>query len=443
MAIALMRVAESMPIAQLEAHPHPQIMKTLSLLVSSLLLAVSCELLAGSSLAAQNSPITPPGTASITIHAARLIDGRGNVLEDVLVTVRSGRIERVEPNAGGKARDATYELGSATLLPGLIDAHVHPGWYINREGALHSPRDTDTPAQSALARAGNLYATLAAGFTTVQSVGGPEDIDLRDAVNRWQIPGPRILTSITQINDRRLSPDSLRGVVRALKTQGADLIKLFASAGLGAGGAQTFSDEQLAAICGEAKAQGLRSVVHAISAASVRAATLAGCTEIEHGTFATDAELRLMADHGTIFDPQVCLVFQNYIDHRDVYTKSGFTEQSFEALAKAIPTATEMFKHAMRTPGLKVIFGTDAVALAHGRNADELFCRVKAGQTPMNAITSATSLTAQALGLGDRIGAIAPGFDADIIAVRGDPSKDIMALRRVRFIMRAGVVFSG
>jgi imidazolonepropionase-like amidohydrolase len=410
-------------------------MKTLSLLVVSLLL--------NSSLAAQNSPIAPPGAAPITIHAARLIDGRGHTLDDVLVTVRSGRIERVDANVGAQGRGATYELGSATLLPGLIDAHVHPGWYINRDGALHSSHDADTPAQSAIARSGNLFATIAAGFTTIQSVGGPEDVDLRDAVNRWQIAGPRILTSITQINDRRASPDSLRNIVRALKTQGADVIKLFASAGLGAGGAQTLSDEQLAAICGEAKTQGLRSVVHAISAASVRAATLAGCTEIEHGTFATDAELALMAEHGTIFDPQVCLVFQNYIDHRDVYTKSGFTEQSFDALAKAIPTATEMFKHAIRTPGLKVIFGTDAVALAHGRNADELFCRVQAGQSPMEAITSATSITAQALGLGDRIGAIAPGLDADLIAVAGDPSKDIMALRRVRFVMRGGVVFSG
>jgi imidazolonepropionase-like amidohydrolase len=410
-------------------------MKTLSLLAVSLLLT--------SSLASQNSPIAPPSAAPITIHAARLIDGRGHALDDVLVTVHSGRIERVQPNIGAQGRGATYELGSATLLPGLIDAHVHPGWYINREGALHSQRDADTPAQSAIARSGNLYATLAAGFTTIQSVGGPEDIDLRDAVNRWQIAGPRILTSITQINDRRLSPDSLRGLVRGLKTQGADVIKLFASAGLGAGGAQTLSDEQLAAICGEAKTQGLRSVVHAISAGSVRAATLAGCTEIEHGTFATDAELALMAEHGTIFDPQVCLVFQNYIDHRDVYTKSGFSEQSFDALAKAIPTATEMFKHAIRTPGLTVIFGTDAVALAHGRNADELLCRVRAGQSPMDAITSATSITARALGLGDRIGAIAPGLDADIIAVDGDPSKDIVALRRVRFVMRGGVVFSG
>jgi imidazolonepropionase-like amidohydrolase len=409
-------------------------MKTLSLLVGSLLFSAA--------LRAQNSSIAGPGDTPITIHSARLIDGRGRTLDDVLLTVRSGRIERVESNVGTRAAGATYDLGSATLLPGLIDAHVHPGWYINAQGSLHSPRDGDTPAQSALARAGNLYATLEAGFTTIQSVGGPEDLDLRDAVNRRQIPGPRILTSITQINDRRLSTDSLRGLVRALKAQGADLIKLFASSGLGAGGAQTLSDEQLSAVCGEAKAQGLRSVVHAISAASVRAATLAGCTEIEHGTFATDAELKLMAEHGTIFDPQVCLVFQNYIDHRDVYAKSGFTEQSFEGLAKAIPTATEMFKQAIRTPGLKVIFGTDAVALAHGRNADELFCRVKAGQSPMDAVTSATSVTAQALGLGDRIGTLAPDFDADIIAVGGDPSKDIMSLRRVQFVMHGGVVFS-
>src|SRR3954468_1683994 len=291
-------------------------------------------------------------------------------------------------------------------------------------------------------RAGNLYATLMAGFTTMQSVGGPEDIDLRDAVNRLQIPGPRILTSITQINNRSLTSDSLRGVVRALIAQGADVIKLFASAGLGAGGSQTLSDEQLAAICGEAKAHDVRTVVHAISAQSVRAATLAGCTEIEHGTFATDAELKLMAEHGTVFDPQVCLVFQNYIDHRDVYGRSGYTEQAFDALAKAIPTETEMFKHAIATPGLQFIFGTDAVALAHGRNADELFCRVAAGQSAMDAITAATSVTAKALRLGDRVGAIAPGLDADLIAVRGDPSRDITALRHVSFVMRAGKVYS-
>src|SRR6185295_17108806 len=275
-----------------------------------------------------------------------------------------------------------------------------------------------------LARAGNLNATLMAGFTTIQSVGGQEDLDLRDAVARGVIPGPRILTSVTQLSSARVPADSLRALVRMLKEQGADLIKLFASSGLGAGGAQTLSDEQIGAICSEAKTQGLRTVVHAISAQSVRAATLAGCTQIEHGTFVTDAELKLMAEHGTIFDPQVCLVFQNYVDHPDAY---NFTDSTLAPLKAAIPTASAMFAKAIKTPGLKIVFGTDAVALAHGRNAEELVCRVRAGQSAMDAIVSATSAGAAALGLGSTIGAIAPGYDADLIATDGDPSRDIAA----------------
>jgi imidazolonepropionase-like amidohydrolase len=392
-------------------------------------------------LDAQVLPFLARDTAIVTIHAAAMIDGRGHRIANAFITVRGAKIEKVETGAAANGRAATYELGQATLLPGLIDAHVHPGWYINRQGALHNNRDGDTPAQSALARAGNLYSTLMAGFTTIQSVGGVEDLDLRDAVNRGQIPGPRILTSITQINNPAPSVDSLRGIVRSLAAQGADVIKLFASAGLGAGGAQTLSDEQIAAICGEAKAHNLRTVVHAISAGSVRASTIGGCTEIEHGTFVTDAELKLMADRGTFFDPQACLVFQNYIDHRENYSKSGFNDSTFVLLARAIPTAAAMFERAINTPGLTVIFGTDAVALAHGRNAEELYCRVKAGQSPMDAITSATSVTAKALGLGDRLGAIAPGLDADLIAVKGDPANDIRALEQVSFVMRAGVVY--
>jgi imidazolonepropionase-like amidohydrolase len=320
-------------------------------------------------------------------------------------------------------------------LPGLIDAHTHPGWYVDRQGKRNSGRSGDTPGQAALARAGNLYATLMAGVTTIQSVGGGEDLELRDATARNVIPGPRILTSITQLSQPRVPADSFRLRVRALKAQGADVIKLFASSGLGAGGEQLLSDEQIGAICSEAKAQGLRSVVHAISAISVRAATLAGCTQIEHGTFATDAELKLMAEHGTIFDPQVCLVFQNYVDHPDAYS---FTDSSLAPLKAAIPTATAMFARAIRTPGLKIVFGTDAVALAHGRNADELLCRVAAGQSAMDAIVSATSLGAWALGLGDHIGSIAAGYDADLIATDGDPSRDISATKRVVFVMKGG-----
>jgi imidazolonepropionase-like amidohydrolase len=369
------------------------------------------------------------------IHAKTALDGRGATLRDVYVVVRGVRIDRVATAPVSIVGARIIELGSATLLPGLIDAHTHPGWYVDRHGKRDSPRSGDTPAQAALARAGNLYATLMAGFTTIQSVGGPEDIDLRDAVNRGEIPGPRILTSITQLSDKSVSVDSLRRAVRDLKARGADVIKLFASSGLGAGGAQTLSDDQISAICGEAKSVGLRTIVHAISAQSVRAATLGGCTQIEHGTFVTDAELKLMAEHGTIFDPQVCLVFQNYIDHPVAY---NFTDSSLVHLREAIPTATAMFAKAIKTPGLKIVFGTDAVALAHGRNAEELLCRVKAGQRPMDAIVQATSAAATAMGLGERIGTLAAGYDADLIAVDGNPAADINAMKNVVFVMRGG-----
>ena len=370
------------------------------------------------------------------IHAGTMLDGRGGRLDNVWVVVRGGRIERVSTKPVTLSGATRIELGAATLLPGLIDAHTHPGWYVDKQGKRNSPRSGDTPGEAALARAGNLYATLMAGFTTIQSIGGPEDDELRDAIFRGRILGPRLLTSLAPINSTRPSPDSMRVLVRGLKAQGADLIKLFASSGLGAGGAQTLSNEQIAAICGEAKSLGLRTLVHAISAASVTAAVLGGCTQIEHGIFVTDAELTLMAEHGTIFDPQLCLVFQNYIDHPDAYS---FTDSTLAPLKAAIPTASAMYTRALRVPKLKIVFGTDAVALAHGRNADELLCRVKSGQSPMAAIISATSVGAEALGLGDRIGSIVPGYEADLIAVDGDPSRDIGATRRVTFVMRGGV----
>ncbi len=382
---------------------------------------------------AQSSPAVVD--AITVIHSETLLDGRGASTHNAWVVVRGRRIERVSTTAISIPGAKTIELGSATLLPGLIDAHVHPGWYVDRQGKRNSARSGDTPAQAALAQAGNLYATLMAGFTTIQSVGGIEDLELRDATARELIPGPRILTSITQLSSTRPTPDSLRALVRGLHGQTADLIKLFSSSGLGAGGAQTLSDEQIAAVCGEAKRLGLRTLVHAISPASVRAAVLGGCTQIEHGTFVTDVELKLMAQHGTIFDPQVCLVFQNYVDHADAY---GFNDVSLAPLKAAIPTATAMFARAIKTPGLKIVFGTDAVALAHGRNAEEMICRVRAGQSAMDVIISATSAGAAAIGMADHLGVLASGYEADLVAVDGDPSRDITAMKRVVFVMRGG-----
>jgi imidazolonepropionase-like amidohydrolase len=294
-----------------------------------------------------------------------------------------------------------------------------------------------------LATAANAYATLMAGVTTIQSPGSAEDRDLRDWIAAGQIPGPRVLTSLGPIQSARLSPDSMRALVRRRKAEGADLIKVFASGSIRDGGQQTLSQEQLEAICSEAKAQGLRTIVHAHSAESVKATTLAGCTQIEHGVFASDETLKLMAERGTYFDPQICLVFRNYLDNRAKYEGIGnYNEAGFSAMEKAIPVAIEMFRRAIKTKGLKIVFGTDAVAGAHGRNVEELVCRVQeAGQTPMDAVISATSLAAEALRLGDQLGTVAPGMQADLIAVEGDPSKDITALRRVRFVMKGGRVY--
>jgi imidazolonepropionase-like amidohydrolase len=384
---------------------------------------------------------TPTSSTPIVIRADRILDGRGNVITGGSVVVEGGKITKVNKTSTGPV---TYDLKGYTLMPGLIDAHSHLTWYFNREGRYHAGRgDNDTPVESMLSAVANAYATLMAGFTTIQSPGSPEDKDLRDWIENGGVPGPRVLTSLSAINSPRLTPDSMRAIVRRRKAEGADVIKIFASGSIRDGGQQTLSDEQLQAICSEAKAQGLRTMVHAHSVSSIKASVNAGCDQIEHGVFADDETLKLMADKGVYFDPQICLVFRNYLDNRAKYEGIGnYNEAGFAAMEKAIPISTEMFKRAIKTPGLKVIFGTDAVAGAHGRNAEELVCRVQAGgQRPIDAITSATSLGAAALRMGDRLGSIAPGFNADLVAVPGDATKDITTLRRVSFVMKGGRVY--
>lgn len=384
--------------------------------------------LAARLLPAQPNAGTRPATDSITsIHAARLIDGRGHLTTDAWIEVRDGRIVSVGAPPSPR-RLATYELGDVTVLPGLIDSHVHPAGYTNR-------RATDTPSEAALARAGNLYTLLMAGVTTIQSVGDPADVELRDAVARGRIPGPRVLTAIDPLQDTSLTIDSLRSFVRGLKARNADVVKIFAADGPLTTTRQTFSDAKLAAICGEANAVGLRTVVHVFDPPSVRAATLAKCTQIEHGSYATANEFRLMAANGTIFDPQVCIVLRAYLEDPQLIAAQR------EQFSKALPHLSVMFADALRTPGLKLVFGTDLSAPSLGRQWEELECRVKAGESPMAALTSATSSSAEAMRLGDRIGTIRPGYDADIIAVRGNPAKDISAMAHVVFVMRGGVVY--
>jgi imidazolonepropionase-like amidohydrolase len=374
---------------------------------------------------------------AVIIRAGTLLDGKGGKQRDVAVVVRGSKIDRINTAPSGTP---TYDLRRLTLLPGLIDTHVHIGWHFGKTGRMDN-RD-ETPAESALYGAENAWTTLMGGMTTVQSVGAASDVPLRDAINRGVLPGPRILTSIGSIGDAKLTEDELKAEVRKFKEAGADLIKIFASRSIRDGGAQTLSTAQLAAACGEARLLGLRTLVHAHSPESMRAASTAGCTQVEHGVFATPEVLRYMAERGTYFDPNIGVVLQNYLQNKEKFLGIGnYTEEGFAHMEKAIPINFAMIKEAVSIKDLKLVFGTDAVAGAHGRNAEELIVRVQHGQPAMDAIISATSRAAESLQMQDQIGTIAAGLEADLIAVDGDPSEDITALRRVVFVMKGGRVY--
>jgi imidazolonepropionase-like amidohydrolase len=384
---------------------------------------------------AQSSAANKP----TVIAASTVFDGKGGVRRDTRIVIEGSKIVAIDPKAG----PVDYDLRGLTVLPGWVDAHVHITWIFGKDGKNAGQGGT-TP-EAIYAAASNAYVTLMAGFTTVQSIGSPADIPLRDAIAKGMFPGPRILTSAEPLLGRGPqsgSPDEIRSFIRRQKEAGADVIKIFASQSIRQGGGVTLSPEQLNAACDEAKKQGLRAVVHAYKDA-VRAATLAGCTEIEHGTMATDDDLKFMAQKGTYLDPQAGLVIENYQLNKEKYLGTpGYTEEGFAAMQRVLSLNHELVQRASKIPGLKIVFGTDAVAGAHGRNAEEFVDRVRdGGVEPMTAMVSANSLGATAMGLGDQIGSIAAGLQADIIALDGDPLKDITAVRRVVFVMKGGVVY--
>ncbi len=373
----------------------------------------------------------------VTIKAGLVLDGRGGSIRDAVITVRDGRILAIGPGAG----PVDYDLSGQTVTPGWIDTHVHLTWHFGLDGRF-AARD-DNPGLAMLFAEENAALTLMAGFTTVQSVGDIRDGDLKTMIARGALPGPRILTTLAPVTVDTGTPDEIRAHIRRMAERGADLIKIFASKSIRDGGGQVLSDAQLQAAIDEARAHGLRTVIHAYGADCIKACVLEGCTSIEHGTLVSDEVLRLMAERGVTFDPNIGLVIQNYIDHKPQYLGIGnYTEAGFAQMEKAIPLNLDVFQRALKVKGLEVVFGTDAVAGAHGRNAEEAVYRVqKGGQDPMAALISMTSLAAKSLGLEDKAGVLSPGFEADIVAVNGDPLKDIAALRRVTFVMKGGRVY--
>lgn len=384
-------------------------------------------LLAATAAIAQDAPIA--------IRAGTLIDGKGGVQKNVTIIVEGGRIKSIGPST----QPAQYDFSTVTVMPGMIDTHVHIDTHF---GANGKPAN-EGPREALLAAAANANEMLRNGFTATQSIGARVDLELRSGINRGILPGPRFFTSIQPVTDTTGTPEQIREFVRKIVADGADLVKLFASKSIREGGAQTMSDAQIAAGCDEAKKLGKRTWVHAHADSAVRAAAMGGCFAVTHGSQASDATLQLLAQRGTFFEPNIGLVSQNYMEHKAQYLGTGnFDEAGFKFTEDGIPQKLEMFKRALKVRGLKMITGTDAGAGAHGQNARETVYRVeKGGWTPMDAIMATTSLAAEALGMKDRIGTLAPGFEADIIAVDGDATKDIAAVRNVIFVMKAGKVY--
>jgi imidazolonepropionase-like amidohydrolase len=372
----------------------------------------------------------------ITIRAGTLLDGKGGIQRNTTIVIDGGRIVKIDPSI----RQVTYDLSNLTVMPGWIETHSHLASHFDRETGRAQAGKNETREQAILYEAENGYATMMAGFTTVQSPGAAIDKDYRDMVATGPLPGPRVLTSLGSI--QRGTPDEIRAAVRKFVADGADFIKIFATKSIREGGGPTMNLEQLQAGCGEAKRLGKRTLIHAQGPEGARDAILAGCTSIEHGNRLTDEVLDMMVKNGTYFDSNNGILIHNYLENKEHYFGIGnYNAEGFAFLEKGIQPGADTLRRAI-AKHVKIIFGTDAVAGTHGRNFEEFIYRVHdSGQQPMDAMVAAESRAAESIGMQDQIGSIAPGLQADIIATSGSPLDDITNVRKVVFVMKGGKVF--
>ena len=367
-----------------------------------------------------------------------LIDGTGETIKEARLLVEDGVIIRIDRLRGA----VTHDLSGLVVMPGWIDTHVHLTAHFDPDGKTHRIRNRETESQAMLYAVRNAQQMLRAGFTTIQSLGGRLDAELRDFIVQGQIPGPRVLTSLEAVTSDIGGPDEIRAFIQQLATDGADVIKVFASGSIRDGGERALSDEQIEAACSEATAHGLRTAVHAYGTEVVSAVARAGCTSIEQGNHYDDDVIELMAEQGTYLDPHLGLLYDNYFENRRAFLGVGnFTPTGYARMEDARKIGLETFRRTLENENVKIVFGSDAVAGAHGSNAEELIARVKdGGQSAMGAIISATSLAAESLGLGDQLGTLAEGFTADLVAVEGNPLDNIESVRNVRWVMKGGQV---
>lgn len=413
-----------------------------------LLCSISC-------FAQQERKETAPGIK--IIHAGHMLDVKtGRTLNDVWVVIEGDKISRAGTSAEQGAN--IIELPNATLLPGLIDAHTHLTGDTNfgyQELGVSIPKE-------ALIGAKNARITLEAGFTTVRNVGasGYTDVALRDAINEGMVPGPRMIVSGPPLGitgghcDNNLLPyeyhaksdgaaDGIEGVqhkVREVIKYGADVVKICATGGVLSKGddprASQYTLEEMKAIVADAHRLGRKVAAHAHGAQGILWASEAGVDSIEHGSYIDDAAIQMMKSKGTYLVPTLYLT--DWMSENA--TKIGLPEMYAAKMRTIIPIARANIKKAFDA-GVKVAFGTDAAVYPHGLNAHEFAVYVKMGMSPVQAIQTATVNAADLLGWSDRIGSVEAGKFADIVAVNGDPTKDVTLLQNPVFVMKGGVVY--
>jgi imidazolonepropionase-like amidohydrolase len=417
------------------------------------------RLLAPSLLAALMS--SAAAAAGVTVvHAGHLVDTEaGRVLADQTIVIRDGLIEAVGPAVPAPAGAQRVDLREYWVLPGLIDAHTHLTIDLHNQDPLAELQHT--AAERALGALPNARAVLLAGFTTVRDLGSYRalvDVALRDAINRGDVVGPRMLVAGAYITisggagavtgfapdvtlpwDLRYgiadSPEEVRARVRALAGQRVDVIKMLATGAIlthnSNPSGRELTPEELAAGVDEARNFGLKVAVHAHGAAGIKAAIRAGAASIEHGTLMDDEGRALMKQHGTYLVPT--------LETREC-VGSNYPPEFVAKASQLLSAQLANFRKAVAA-GVKIGFGTDIGVCAFGRNAREFGLMVQNGMTPMQAIQAATVADADLLGLGDKLGSVKSGRLADLIAVRGDPLADIRVLEDVRFVMKQGEIY--
>lgn len=403
----------------------------------------------------------PKTSTRLIVHAGKLLDVRaGKMLNDQAIVIEAGKIVSVGSfaQASRASADRLIDLGNATVLPGLTDAHTHltgDPQDVGYEGlGISIPRST-------LIGARNARLTLEAGFTTVRNVGaeGYSDVALRDAINAGDVPGPHLLVSGPPLGitgghcDENLLPieyhvtaegvaDGVGGVqhkVREVIKYGADLIKICATGGVLSHGdnpqASQYTLEEMKAIVADAHRLGRKVAAHAHGAQGILWASQAGVDSIEHGSYIDDAAIAEMKKNGTYLVPTLYLA-DWFLDNAERL----HVPPEMVAKGRAVmPAARKNIAHAFAS-GVKVAFGTDAAVYPHGLNAREFAVMVKLGLSPLQSIQSATINAADLLGWSDKIGAVESGKWADIIAVDGDPLQDVTTLEKVKFVMKSGEV---